>query len=122
MRAIKIKTECSPEPFSVAQISSYLVLPSLPNGTSEVLDGTSHPTQRREARPSPTGLLRIPVEANFLGRAKKVPRGSSRGIDQQPENPFLFIRSFGEMSSKLPKATPDDEEGGIGTAGTIQEA
>ena len=51
-----------------------------------------------------------------------IPRGPSGAIVQQPKNALLLIRFVGEISSKLPKATPDNEEGGIGTAGTIQEA
>ena len=92
------ETKSTPKPFSFAQITSYL-LPSLPRGTTEVLDGGSHHTQGKESRPNPTSLLGIPVEANFLGRVNKemigpMTRVPSGDVVQQPKNAFVLIRSM----------------------------
>ena len=94
----KYRSRGLPKPFSLSQISSYLVLPSLPTGATEVLDGASHHAQRREARPNPTSLLGIPVERNFLGRVKKdmdgpMTRGPRRGTIRKNEKCDLLLQA-----------------------------
>ena len=64
MIAIISKQNSPRKPFLLRRSAAHFVLPSSPNGTAEVLNGASHQTQRREARPNPTSLLRIPEEAN----------------------------------------------------------
>ena len=83
--------------------------------------------QRRKTRPDPTSLVRIPGETNCLGRVDKETNGPCPGdpVEAQSnslKNAVLLIRSTGEISSKLPKATPDDEEGRIRSTGAVQQA
>ena len=87
MRAININTKATPKPFPFAKISSNFILPSLPDGTTKMLDRASHHTQRRKTRPNPTSLLRIPEKTKLFSRLNEkmdgpMPRGPSRGIVQ----------------------------------------
>ena len=54
-RSLK-NTKLSPETTSLAQVNGYRVLPSFPNGTTQVLNRTSHHTQRRKTGPNQTSL------------------------------------------------------------------